>query len=100
MTIKTIYQQAYRTVIQTLRERRESLGITQTALSVHLGWPQQTVSAIEAGARRLDLLEFAKVASALGMSSKDASTLLLATWTEVKVEPIAPGKPKRAPKRG
>lgn len=100
MPVKTIYQQAYRTVIQTLRERRESVGVTQTALSVHLGWPQQTVSAIEAGARRLDLLEFAKVASALGMNSKEASTLLLATWAEVKVEPIVLGKPKRASRRG
>lgn len=40
MPIRTIYQQAYRTVIQTLRERRESLGVIQAALSVYLGWPQ------------------------------------------------------------
>lgn len=66
---------------------------------MYLGWPQQAISAIEAGPRRLELQEFAKVASALGMSAKEASTLLLATWTEVKVEPIAPSKPKQAPKR-
>lgn len=99
MPIKTIYQQAYRTVIQGLRERRELLGVTQTALSAHLGWPQQTVSAIEAGARRLDLLEFVKVSSALGLSANDASALLKKTWAEVQVEPIAASKSSRASKR-
>jgi len=88
MPLKTIYQQAYRTVIQTLRERREALGITQKTLSQHLGWPQQTVSAIEAGARRLDLLEFVKVASALGLSAQEAAALLQTTWREGKVKQI------------
>lgn len=96
MPLKTIYQQAYRTVIQTLRERREALGITQATLSQHLGWPQQTVSAIEAGARRLDLLEFVKVTSALGLSAQEVSALLQATWKAGKVRPLQP-PPQRKP---
>ena len=58
MAAKTIYSKAYRQLVQDLRALREQAGWSQTALSHELGWPQQRLSAVEAGARRLDVLEF------------------------------------------
>lgn len=65
---KTIYSAEYRRLVQRLRARREEVGLTQTALSLKLGWPQQRLSAIEAGARRLDVMEFLHLTSQLGLT--------------------------------
>jgi transcriptional regulator with XRE-family HTH domain len=48
-----------------LAEARRSAGMTQTALSRKLGRPQSFVSKYERGERRLDVVEFLEVASAL-----------------------------------
>lgn len=68
MAPKTIYSPAYRELVARLRAARESSGKSQTELANELGWPQQRLSAIEAGSRRLDVLEFVKLAEALQCS--------------------------------
>lgn len=73
MATKTIYQSAYLRLVGHLRERRELLGISQTKLASHLGWPQQRISSVESGARRLDVLELCLIASALGFSTTEVS---------------------------
>lgn len=45
--------------------------MTQSGLSLQLGWPQQRLSAIEAGARRLDVMEFLHLIEALGLSPEE-----------------------------
>lgn len=72
MPPKTIYSTAYRHLVQQLRSRREAMEITQSALSRELGWPQQRLSAIEAGARRLDVMEFLHLTSRLSLSPEEA----------------------------
>lgn len=72
MATKTIYSVEYRRLVQQLRARREELGLTQTALSLELGWPQQRLSAIEAGARRLDVMEFLHLTARLGLTPAEA----------------------------
>lgn len=72
MATKTIYSAEYRRLVQQLRTRREELGLTQAALSAALGWPQQRLSAIEAGARRLDVLEFLHLTARLGLTPEVA----------------------------
>lgn len=72
MAPKTIYSAGYRQLVQRLRARREEMEITQSALSQELGWPQQRLSAIEAGARRLDVMEFLHLTSRLGLSPEEA----------------------------
>ncbi|WP_414429119.1 helix-turn-helix domain-containing protein [Xanthomonas campestris] len=52
------------------------MGLSQGEVARQLSWPQQRLSAIEAGARRLDILEFVLLTRALGMSVA-ASTKLL-----------------------
>lgn len=72
MAAKTIYSAEYRRLVQKLRALREEAGVTQSALSLQLGWPQQRLSAVEAGARRLDVMEFLHLTDALGLSPEAA----------------------------
>lgn len=72
MASKTIYSAGYRQLVQRLRALREEMDLTQSALSLELGWPQQRLSAIEAGARRLDVMEFLHLTSCLGLSPEEA----------------------------
>lgn len=73
---KTIYSEAYRHLVDRLRERRESLGQTQTALAKAIGWPQQKLSAVEIGSRRLDVMEYFTLTTALGLSRQAALNLV------------------------
>lgn len=91
MKSKTIYSAGYRRLVKNLRLRREEAGFTQTALAAALGWPQQSLSAIEAGARRLDIFEFMELTSMLGLDPVEA-VALLGTF-----KPRAPRVRKRAP---
>lgn len=67
MSGKTIYTPEYRDLVQRLRVRREELGQSQTEVAKRLGWPQQRLSAVEAGARRLDIIEFIELTRHLGL---------------------------------
>jgi transcriptional regulator with XRE-family HTH domain len=69
---KTIHRSEYRQLIDLLRERRESMGISQATLASALGWTQQKVSYVETGARRMDVLEYILLAKALGISPLSA----------------------------
>lgn len=83
---KTIHRSEYRQLVDLLRERRESMGISQGALARELGWTQQKVSYVETGARRMDVLEFILLAKALGISPLSAFR---------RAEKIARAKPGR-----
>ncbi|MCR6625346.1 MAG: helix-turn-helix domain-containing protein [Pseudoxanthomonas sp.] len=75
MASKTIYRAEYRELIERLRGRREKIGLSQSEVARALGWPQQRLSAIEAGARRLDVMEFFELTSALGLTPSRAAKL-------------------------
>lgn len=77
MASKTIYREEYRRLVESLRGRREELGLSQGELARQLGWPQQRMSAVEAGARRLDVIEFFQLTSALGLSPARAVKLVV-----------------------
>ena len=77
MAPKTIYSVAYRRLVVRLRTLREEAGTSQTTLAKELGWPQQRLSAVEAGARRLDVIEFLQLTAALGLAPEDAVKLTL-----------------------
>jgi transcriptional regulator with XRE-family HTH domain len=76
LATKTIYSAAYRRLVSRLRVLREEAGVSQSALARSLGWPQQRLSAIEAGARRLDVIEFLQLTAALGVGAEDAIKLV------------------------
>lgn len=77
MASKTIYSASHRKLVARLRTLRESAGLSQSELAKALGWPQQRLSAVEAGARRLDVIEFLALTDALGLTPEEA--ILLAT---------------------
>lgn len=58
----------YRAVIAQLVDRRKEAGLSQEALADRLGLHKQFVSRVELGERRLDFVEFADFASALGLT--------------------------------
>jgi transcriptional regulator with XRE-family HTH domain len=77
MTSKTIYRADYRKLVKRLRDRREEIGLSQSEAARNLGWSQQRLSAVEAGARRLDIMEFFQLASVLGLPPERAAKLVL-----------------------
>lgn len=66
---KSVHADAYLAVIQALKDARVSARLTQTEVGKRLKRPQSFVAKYERGERRLDILEFALVARALGIDS-------------------------------
>ena len=85
MATKTIYSTSYRRLVTRLREIRESAVISQSSLAVTLGWPQQRLSAVEAGARRLDIMEFLQLTGSLGLSPETAIQLAAGASTKSRL---------------
>lgn len=59
---------AYKRLRDQLVKARKSAGLTQVELAVRLKRPQSFVSKYERGERRLDLVEFGEVATAIGIN--------------------------------
>lgn len=95
MATKTIYSARYRQLVQRLRDLREAKGVTQTALSKELGWPQQRLSAVEAGARRLDVMEFLHLTSRLGITPEDALGMAVQSYKTPASKEAAEGRKPR-----
>lgn len=77
MRKKTIYAKEYRELVDSLRQIRKDSGLTQVDLAEALGWPQQRLSAVESGSRRLDVMEYFILADKLGLSPEKALGLIL-----------------------
>ena len=60
------HDERYQAAIAALKQARQAAGINQTDLAAKLHKRQQYVSKYEAGERRLDLIEFADAAEAIG----------------------------------
>ncbi|MFZ5746196.1 MAG: helix-turn-helix domain-containing protein [Pseudomonadota bacterium] len=63
---KTIFTEDHRRFIGGLKAVRRGKGITQVMLSERLGRDQSYISNLERGQRRLDVIEFASIAKAIG----------------------------------
>jgi transcriptional regulator with XRE-family HTH domain len=64
---KTIFTGANQIVVDVLKEARLSAGITQQELAARVGRDQSHISLIEGSQRRLDVVEFHRIATALGL---------------------------------
>lgn len=62
---KTIYREETGVFLTLLLEARERAGLTQAAVAAKLNRPQSTMSHIERGGRRLDVIEFIDYCRAL-----------------------------------
>jgi len=65
----SIYNSDYQEVIGLLKKARLDKGITQVQLAELLGKPQSFVAKFESGERRLDVVEFARIAKFLDVSA-------------------------------
>ena len=63
---RSVHTPAYKALLLTLIEARESAGLTQTDLAARLGATQSFVSKCERGERRLDVVEFVEFVKAMG----------------------------------
>lgn len=77
--MKTIHDPRYRELVELLIQQREAAPVTQTELALRLGKPQSYVAKVENLDRRLDMVELADWAKAIGI---DGATLLkrLSWW--------------------
>lgn len=64
---KTVHSPAAQTFCALLRAERKKAHLSQEKLAVKLKKPQSFVAKIEAGERRLDVVEFLTIANALGV---------------------------------
>lgn len=70
---RSLRSPAHLALMQALRRTRHACGLTQDELARRLDRPQSFVAKIEGGERRLDVVEFAEVVTALGV---EPATLL------------------------
>ena len=64
---KSIYSQQHQRLCELLVAARKEAGLTQVEVADRLGKPQSFVAKYEGGERRLDVIEFLAVATALGV---------------------------------
>lgn len=63
----SVYSDDYQSVISALKQARVRQNITQTAIATALGRPQSFIAKVENGERRLDVVEFIRLAQLLAM---------------------------------
>lgn len=73
---ESVYSEEYKRFTALLRSLRQEAGLTQTAVADSLGVPQSYVSKYETGERRLDVVETARVARALGHTLESVASRL------------------------
>jgi transcriptional regulator with XRE-family HTH domain len=64
---RSVFLQSYGVLTQCLVEARAGAGVTQIELAERLGRPQSFVSKVEGGDRRLDVIEFLQITTALNV---------------------------------
>ena len=62
----TLHNDLYRRLIDRLAEARSEAGMTQQILADRLDKPQSFVAKVEGYERRLDIIEFLEISSAIG----------------------------------
>lgn len=70
-------QRDYKRLGQLLAGAREEAGITQQMLAKRLRKPQSFVSSYENGQRRVDVLEFLRIISAIGADPEKVFSTLI-----------------------
>lgn len=89
---KTIYREETGVFLELLREARDSAGLTQAAVAALLDFPQSTMSHVERGGRRLDVIEFIDYCRALSADPVELLAELLR-----RLDKSARKSPRRRP---
>lgn len=68
---KSVFTPAYQILLEELIAARREQQVTQVELARRLGKPQQWVSSVETGVRRIDLIELFAIARSLGIDGAE-----------------------------
>lgn len=68
---KTLRSRGHQTLIHILVAAREKAGLTQRDLAARIKRPHSFVGRMEAGERRVDVIEFIEIARVLGAEPKE-----------------------------
>ncbi|GJE61109.1 helix-turn-helix domain-containing protein [Methylobacterium trifolii] len=79
---RTLRSRRHQRLAELIIGYREAAGLRQVEVAERLGRHQPFLSAIEAGQRRLDLIELLDLAEAIGFDPHDLITALLDTPKE------------------
>jgi len=76
MTNKTIFNQKYRQIIESLKSLRNKQGISQRELAQRLGQTHCYVGRTETCERRLDIIDLINILKALELTDKEIMKFL------------------------
>lgn len=62
---KSVFTESYRTFLELMVKTRREASVHQSELADRISWDQPTISNVERGIRRLDVIEFVAIAKAL-----------------------------------
>ena len=74
---KTLRSKGHRALIDILVASREQAGLTQRDLAARLKRPHSFIGRIEAGERRVDVIEFIEIARVMGLDPEHLFAKLL-----------------------
>jgi transcriptional regulator with XRE-family HTH domain len=77
---KSVHTKEYKALRAELRATREKAGLSQRDIATKLGVPHSWVAKVEAGERRIDLVEFAWFISACGANPAAIGMELIARF--------------------
>lgn len=85
-TVASVGTRHYDELLKRLREAREATGISQEALSAKLGRSRTYIGKIEAGTRRLDLVELYLVLRSLEVQPNEFTSDLLIAFDQLTTD--------------
>lgn len=83
---KTIHNNKYQALVQELTQERVRLNISQGELAEQVGLNQSDISKIEKFERRLDVLEFSQILSALRIKENLRLQTIVREFTGVQYD--------------
>ena len=84
----SVFSENYDRFRRLLVSARKTAGLTQVEVAVRLARPQSYVSKYERGERRLDVIEFFEVATAIGIDPFDFLKTLHVSLKSLQVEDL------------
>jgi len=76
---KTIRSKGHKALVKLISDKRKAAGLKQEDLAIALDQTQPWVAHLESGQRRIDVIEFVKLANAIGFSAVQEMEKLIPT---------------------
>ncbi|KXG86139.1 helix-turn-helix domain-containing protein [Agrobacterium bohemicum] len=81
---KTIWTNGHRALINLIIEKRKAAGLKQEDVAKALGQTQPWVAHLESKERRIDVVEYVQIASAIGFDAAEELKKLIPTILEIR----------------